>query len=114
MRSTTKTNIAEYANSFESDVKPLIWISLPCTGGTPGTYVNMKIASAREKILKHVRVFDRFWISLKSFLRMLNCDAPIALEWPRKCRYWKLTKASKLFIPYEMVPYTTSVVVHWE
>ena len=34
--------IAEYVNSFEGDVKPLIWISLPCTGGTPWTYINMK------------------------------------------------------------------------
>jgi hypothetical protein len=97
--------IAEYVNSFEGDVKPLIWISLPCTGGTPWTYINMKIPSAREKILKHVREFDRLWISLKSFLRMLNCDVHIALEWPRKCRYWKSTKVSKLLIQYKMITY---------
>ena len=66
--------IANHVNSFKGDVKPLIWISLPCTGGY------MKIPSAREKVLKHVREFDRLWISLKSFLRMLNCDIHIALE----------------------------------
>ena len=97
--------LAEYVNSIESDVKPWIWISLPCTGGTPWTYVSMRIPSAREKILKHFRDFDRLWISLKSFLRMPNCDAHIALEWPRKCRHWKLTKVSKLLIQYEMVTY---------
>ena len=64
--------VAEYVNSFEGDVKPLIWISLPCTGGTPWTYINMRIPSAREKILKHIREFDRLWISSKSFLRMLQ------------------------------------------
>ena len=73
--------VAEYVNSFEGDVKPLIWISLPCTGGTPWTYINMRIPSAREKILKHIREFDRLWISSKSCLRMLSCDFHIALEW---------------------------------
>ena len=36
---------------------------------------------------------------------MLNCDVHIALEWPRKCRYWNLTKVSKLLIQYDMVTY---------
>ena len=97
--------IAEYVNSFKGDVKPFIWISLPCTGGTPWTYINMKNPSAREKVLKHVREFDRLWISLKSFLRMLNCEVHIALEWPRKCRYWKLAKVAKLLSLYEMIAY---------
>ena len=97
--------IAEYVNSFKGDVKPFIWISLPCTGGTPWTYINMKNPSAREKVLKHVREFDRLWISLKSFLRMLNCEVHIALEWPRKCRYWKLTKVAKLLNFYGMIAY---------
>ena len=97
--------IAEKVNTFDGDVKPLIWISIPCTGGTPWTYINMKNPSAREKVLKHVREFDRLWISLKSFLRMLSCEVHIALEWPRKCRYWKLTKVAKLLIQYEMIPY---------
>ena len=97
--------IAEYVNSFKGDVKPFIWISLPCTGGTPWTYINMKNPSAREKVLKHVRELDRLWISLKSFLRMLNCEVHIALEWPRKCRYWKLTKVAKLLNFYGMIAY---------
>ena len=97
--------IAEYVNSFKGDVKPFIWISLPCTGGTPWTYINMKNPSAREKVLKHVREFDQLWISLKSFLRMLNCEVHIALEWPRKCRYWKLTKVAKLLNFYGMIAY---------
>ena len=97
--------IAEHVNSFKGDVKPLIWISLPCTGGTPWTYINMKNPSAREKVLKQIREFDRLWISLKSFLRMLSCDVHIALEWPRKCRYWKLTKVANLLNQYEMLTY---------
>ena len=97
--------IASYVNSFKGDVKPLIWISLPCTGGTPWTYINMQNPSAREKVLEHVREFDRLWISLKSFLRMLNCEVHIALEWPRKCPYWKLTKVAKLLVQYEMIAY---------
>ena len=68
-----QTRIASYVNPFKGDVKPLIWISLPCTGGTPWTYINMQNPNAREKVLKHVREFDRLWISLKSFLRMLTC-----------------------------------------
>ena len=65
----------------------------------------MKNPSAREKVLKHVREFDRLWISLKSFLRMLNREVHIALEWPRKCRYWKLAKVAKLLSLYEMIAY---------
>ena len=43
-------NIASGVNSFEGDVIPLIWISLPCAGGTPWRYISMKIPSARAKI----------------------------------------------------------------
>ena len=65
----------------------------------------MQNPGAREKVLKHIREFDRLWISLKSFLRMLNSDVHIALEWPRKCRYWKLTKVVSLLNQYEMIAY---------
>ena len=36
---------------------------------------------------------------------MLNCEVHIALEWPRKCRYWKLAKVAKLLSLYEMIAY---------
>ena len=35
----------------------------------------------------------------------LNCEVHIALEWPRKCRYWKLTKVAKLLNFYGMIAY---------
>ena len=84
-----QSNIASRVNSFEGDVIPLIWISLPCTGGTPWTYINMKIPSARAKTFKHVREFDGLWILLVLFFKMIKCKVHIALEWPRRCRYCK-------------------------
>ena len=65
----------------------------------------MRIPSARAKIFKHVKKFDGLWVSLVSFLKMIRCKVHIALEWPRRCRYWKLTKVSRLLIQYEMISY---------
>ena len=65
----------------------------------------MKIPSARDKILKHVRELDRLWKSLKSFLQLLGCDFHIALEWPHKCRYWKLRKVNLILNEHKMTCY---------
>ena len=65
----------------------------------------MKIPSARDKILKHVRELDRLWKSLKSFLQLLDCDFHIALEWPRKCRYWKLRKVNLILNEHKKTCY---------
>ena len=98
-------NIASAVNSFESEIIPLIWISLPCTEGTPWTFINMKIPSAQAKVLRHVKEFDGLWISLMSFMNMIKRNVHVALEWPRRCRYWKLTTVSRFLIQYDMTSY---------
>ena len=74
----------------------LIWASLPCTGGTPWSFVNLKNPVARRKVLAHIKEFDKLWKSFVEFLEMIDPDIPLAIEWPRGCIYWRLRKVIKV------------------
>ena len=70
-------------NSFPKTKNVLVWVSLPCTGGTSWSYVNMKIPSAAQKVIAHVVLFKRLWKAMKSFLNAIERDHYIAIEWPK-------------------------------
>ena len=81
--------VVNIVNSFPKTKNVLVWVSLPCTGGTSWSYVNMKIPSAAQKVIAHVVLFKRLWKAMKSFLNAIERDHYIAIEWPKGCRYWK-------------------------
>ena len=101
---SNQSDMAEKVNSHDGDTA-LFWISLPCTGGTTWTYVNMKHPSARLKVMKRVKEFKTLWKSLENFLNMINVPFHVALEWPRGCRYWKLPMVQRVLAKYGMKLY---------
>ena len=96
--------MADRINSHDGDAA-LCWISLPCTGGTTWTYVNMKHPSARLKVMKRVKKFKKLWKSLENFLSLINVPFYVALEWPKGCRYWKLPMVQRVLAKYGMKLY---------
>ena len=54
---SVRREIANQVNEFDGDV--LIWVSIPCTGGTSRSFVNMKHRTAPLKVKHHVKVFHR-------------------------------------------------------
>ena len=90
-----RAELAHKVNQFPKSKKVLLWLSLPCTGGTPWSYVNMKHPTARMKVLKEVRKFWKLWEGMCKFIELIERDFEVALEWPTGCRYWKSKKVKK-------------------
>ena len=89
------------------DVTPLIWISLPCAGGTPWTYVHQHENPQCKR--EDFETCQRVW-SAVDFIEVFfsKCwTVTFTSHWngQEKCRYWNLTKVSKLLIQYDMVTY---------
>ena len=101
---SNQSDMAERVNCHEGDTA-LFWISLPCTGGTTWTFVNMKHPSARLKVMKRVKEFKKLWKSLEKFLTLIKVPFHIALEWNRGCRYWKLPMVQRVLNDYGMKLY---------
>ena len=62
--------VANIVSDFPVSKHVLLWLSLPCTGGTSWSHVNLKIPSAARKVMKHVKLMKRLW---KAFERFLSC-----------------------------------------
>ena len=84
-----RAELAHKVNQFPKSKKVLFWLSLPCTGGTTWSYVNMKHPTAK---MKEVRKLWKLWEATCKFIDLIARDFDIALEWPTGCRYWKSKK----------------------
>ena len=99
----------EVANAISSSTVQhcpvLVWISIPCTGGTTWSYVNLQHESAKLKVEYHRHVFEKIWSSMVDFLNLIRHFNPmIAIEWPAHCVYWKFERVEKFCIKHQLVP----------
>ena len=68
----------------------MVWISLPCTGGSPFQSVNKLKPGGIARLHKHWRVFRRLWIQTRLLIdEAVAAGFTVALEWPSGCAYWK-------------------------
>ena len=93
-----------------STVRPcpvLIWISIPCTGGTTWSYVNLQHESAKLKVEYHRHVFEKIWSSMVDFLNLIrHLNPKIAIEWPAHCIYWKFDRVEKFCGKHQLIRVT--------
>ena len=76
----------------------LVWISIPCTGGTTWSDVNLQHESARLKGEYHRHAFDKIWSSMIVFMNLIRHLNPmIAIVWPAHCAYWKFNRVDKFW-----------------
>ena len=98
-------DVLQSLRSIGSEAKLLVWISLPCTGGSPGTHVNKEIPSAAAKIDEHQQLFKRLWGAMVDLINSLRAVKPfIAIEWPKNCTYWKLEKVNQFCKQHNLCP----------
>ena len=84
-------------------VKILVWVSIPCTGGSPWQRVNKYIPSAAVKIEGHVHEMKRIWSGMVDLVNSLRRLSPwIAIEWPDGCDYWELDKVKQFCVSHVM------------
>ena len=98
---TSRSNRMEIRNELikaieQPKIQPcpiLIWISIPCAGGTTWSYVNLQHESARLKVEYSRLVFEKIWSSMVDFNNLVRDLTPkIAIEWPARCIYWKFDR----------------------
>ena len=104
-RMDIRNEVVHATNS--STVQPcpvLIWISIPCTGGTTWSYVNLQHESAKLKVEYHRFVFEKIWSSMVGFLNLIRHLSPkIAIEWPAHCVYWKFERVEKFCDKHQLI-----------
>ena len=109
---TSRSNIMDIRNEVvraieSSTIQPcpvLIWISIPCTGGTTWSYVNLQHESAKLKVEYHRHVFEKIWSSMVDFLNLIRHLSPkIAIEWPAHCIYWKFDRVEKFCGKHQLI-----------
>ena len=97
--------VASIVNDFPMSKHVLLWLSLPCTGGTSWSHVNLKIPSAAKKVMKHVKTMKKLWKAFERFCQLLNRDFDVAIEWPQNCRYWRFPRIMKFINEFSLRRY---------
>jgi hypothetical protein len=70
----------------------LVWISIPCTGGSSWQRINkVKGPDTEEKIRKHRELFDKLLLSALrlAISAILSGEGKVVIEWPASCDYWR-------------------------
>eukprot|EP00972_Heterocapsa_arctica_P088424 13037894-Heterocapsa_arctica.AAC.1 len=68
----------------------LLWVAIPCTGGSSWQHMNVTKPGGEERLAEHHVLFQKIW---KSFLKVAEAcyqyGGKIPFEWPTGCAYWK-------------------------
>ena len=93
----TRKSILSKAKSYAAVSKPiLVWASLPCTGGSTWSHLNLTIEGNREKVLAARKLFAKLWASFVDLSCGLDrIGAQYAIEWPKNCVYWSWDRIRK-------------------
>ena len=88
----------------------LLWVSIPCTGGSPFLNISRKKGKANRKLLaKRVRDYRHIWQSFIESVDEEHCPGHIICNaWPAACVYWKRNEVARFMRRYNM----RSVVFH--
>ena len=104
--------IIKLATVFLGKSKVLLWVSMPCTGGSSWQWVNRYIARSRKKpemtakLDTHLELKAKLSLSLGKLLEQTDyCKPAIALEWPLRCTYWQDADIIDLQQRYSLRPY---------
>ena len=82
----------------------LIWTSLPCTGGTSWSHVNLSFDGDREKVYEARKKFNKLWASFVDLSDSLTtCRPNYAVEWPRSCVYWSWHRVHKWMEKHQLI-----------
>ena len=100
----TRKSILSKAKSYAAVSKPiLVWASLPCTGGSTWSHLNLTIAGNREKVLAARKLFAKLWASFVDLSCGLDrIGAQYAIEWPKNCVYWSWDRIRKWLESHEL------------
>ena len=112
LRTRKGGNIAKQM-AGEANAQTLLWASIPCTGGSARVDMNLSMAAKAgrqatiDKIEAHIDDFEKIWVNFKAVARMVrSAGGKIAIEWPRRCKYWKFPDVKAFILEMGLVKAT--------
>jgi len=102
---TTEAALAKcLAAVAEPGVPVLLFGALPCTGGSPWQNLNWHVGpKTRSKIRAHRAVFRKLWRNFGIVAQACRANGGrIALEWPRRCAYWRQRNVQSFLRDYDL------------
>ena len=77
--------------------------SLPCTGGSTWSHLNLTIEGNRERVLAARKLFTKLWASFVDLSCGLDrIGVQYAIEWPKNCVYWSWDRIRKWLKSHEL------------
>ena len=96
-KSSTRKDVICLAKSCNKhNIPVLVWVSLPCTGGSSWSHVNLTLPGNREKVVEAKKKFVKLWASFVDMSAGLDkVGVQYAIEWPKHCVYWNWSRVKK-------------------
>ena len=89
-----RTGIKKFLRTHKpNDV--MIWVSR-------GALHGRQMPSGKARIRRHVREFNKLWKSLVATIESIDEPITIAIEWPKGCTYWRLSKVRRFLDQYNL------------
>lgn len=95
-----------YVANIINEFPVLLWLSLPCAGGTSWSHVNLKFPSAAKKVMRHVKLMKKLWKAIEQFIELMLRSLDIAIGWPQNCPYWRLPRVVRFMNEHSLQPYS--------
>ena len=74
-----------------ANVPVMLFVAIPCTGGSPWQNINSKKPGGLRRMLKHKQLFNKLWNMLEIICEEIHKHKyHFAFEWPKGCSYWRL------------------------
>ena len=89
----------------------LLWVSLPCTGGSSWQRINAvrpdASAGHRKRIRKHMKLYHKLWRNLETVAHeAAEWGGKICIEWPNGNLLWNQPEVKRLVKQYGLFPVT--------
>ena len=80
----------------EGEPNVLLWVSIPCTGGSTAQRLNMQRANYKEYMKKYrTTAMKMFYNMLRVADAVTKAGGKVAIEWPKNNEYWKLPEVEE-------------------
>ena len=81
----------------------LLWVSIPCTGGSLWQNINVKKPGGAQRVKEHKRLFKKIWTAFTIVGRECQSHGgKIAIEWPQGCEYWRMKTVGKFLYDLQL------------
>lgn len=71
----------------------LIWVAIPCIGGSPWQNLNKLWPGGDDRIQSHIDTFTPLWLKFVGFIKWVKVEQKrryvLCIEWPTGCAYWR-------------------------